>query len=58
MKVIQNNYKDIPRNPHQLTAQTKPKIEKVKIEISRKKVVIKTTIDLVTKRVTKLSYQS
>ena len=32
MKVIQNNYKNIPRNPHQLPEQTKPKIEKVKIK--------------------------
>lgn len=32
MKVIQNNYKNQPRNPHQLPEQTKPRIEKVKIK--------------------------
>lgn len=32
MKVIQNNYKNIPRNPHELQEQTKSKIEKVKIK--------------------------
>ena len=32
MKVIQNNYKNIPRNPQQLPEQTKPKIEKVKMK--------------------------
>lgn len=31
MKVIQNNYKNIPRNPHQLPEQTK-RVEKVKIK--------------------------
>ena len=33
MKVIQNNYKNIPRNPHQLPEQTKL-VEKVKISIN------------------------
>lgn len=33
MKVIQNNYKNIPRNPHELQEQTKSKIEKVKIKM-------------------------
>lgn len=30
MKVIQNNYKNQPRNPHQLPEQTKRRVEKVK----------------------------
>lgn len=32
MKVIQNNYKNQPRNPHQLPEQTKRRVEKVKIK--------------------------
>jgi hypothetical protein len=33
MKVIQTNYKNQPRNPHQLPEQTKQMIEKVKIKM-------------------------
>lgn len=30
MKVISNNYKNQPRNPHQVPEQTKRRVEKVK----------------------------
>ena len=32
MKVIQNNYKNQSRDPHQLPEQTKPRVEKVNLE--------------------------
>ena len=37
MKVIQNNYKNQPRNPQQLPEQTKPRIEKVIISFRTQK---------------------